>query len=98
MPSRHDAFGVAHLEAMAAGVPTIASLGTGAEDIARAGEGMVLVPPGRPEALAEAIDELLGDEARRSRLAAAAPKTVAESFSWERNGRETLAIYKGLVA
>jgi teichuronic acid biosynthesis glycosyltransferase TuaC len=98
MPSCHDAFGVAHLEAMAAGVPTIGSLGTGAEDIARAGEGIVLVPPGDVGALSRAMDELLGDDARRTRLAAAARRTVAESFSWERNGRETRAIYEALGA
>ena len=46
MPSLHDAFGVAHIEAMAAGLVAIAGAGTGAADIAEAGEGIVLVPSG----------------------------------------------------
>ena len=50
MPSVHDAFGVAHVEAMAAGLPAIGGAGTGAEDIAAAGEGMVLVPGRRRRA------------------------------------------------
>jgi glycosyltransferase involved in cell wall biosynthesis len=97
MPSLHDAFGVAHIEAMAAGVPSIGGTGTGAEDVARAGEGMLLVPPGDPAELVRAIDGLLSDERERARLGDAARKTVTERFSWERNGAETAALYRELI-
>jgi teichuronic acid biosynthesis glycosyltransferase TuaC len=97
MPSLHDAFGVAHIEAMAAGVPTIGGAGTGAEDIAAAGEGMTLVPPGDLNGLVRAIDALLSDEAERARLGEAARRTVAERFSWEKNGAETANLYRALV-
>jgi teichuronic acid biosynthesis glycosyltransferase TuaC len=98
MPSRRDAFGVAHLEAMAAGVPTIAGAGTGAEDIAQAGEGALLVRPGDLSALVRTIDRLLSDPRERRRLGEAGRRTVAEHFSWQRCGRETAAVYRELTS
>jgi teichuronic acid biosynthesis glycosyltransferase TuaC len=97
MPSIHDAFGVAHVEAMAAGLPAIGGEGTGAEDIAAAGEGMVLVPPGDLTALARAIERLIADEAERDRLSEAARHTAGAHFSWSRNADETLALYEEIV-
>jgi glycosyltransferase involved in cell wall biosynthesis len=97
MPSIHDAFGVAHVEAMAAGLPTVGGEGTGAEDIAAAGEGMVLVPPGDVTALARAIERLIGDDAERDRLGEAAWRTATEHFSWSRNADETLAVYEEVL-
>jgi glycosyltransferase involved in cell wall biosynthesis len=94
MPSVHDAFGVAHIEAMAAGLPAIGGAGTGAEDIAAAGEGMVLVPSGDDSALARAIDRIVSDPGERDRLGTAARRTVAEHFTWERNGEQTAALYR----
>jgi teichuronic acid biosynthesis glycosyltransferase TuaC len=97
MPSVHDAFGVAHVEAMAAGLPTIGGAGTGAEDIAAAGDGMVLVPAGDESMLARAIDRLVGDPRERDRLGAAARRTVAEHFTWDRNGERTAAVYRKIA-
>jgi teichuronic acid biosynthesis glycosyltransferase TuaC len=94
MASYDEPFGVAHIEAMGAGVPAIGGKGTGAEDIARAGDGIVLVEPGDSDALARVIDELLSDPERRRALGKAARKTVAEHFSWERNGELTAAVYR----
>jgi teichuronic acid biosynthesis glycosyltransferase TuaC len=94
MPSVHDAFGVAHIEAMAAGLPAIGGTGTGAEDVAAAGEGMVLVPAGDESALSRAIDRLVSDPRERDRLGTVARRTVAENFSWERNGALTAAVYR----
>ncbi len=97
MPSVHDAFGVAHVEAMAAGVPTIGGAGTGAEDIAAAGDGMILVPSGDEGTLARAIDRLVSDPRERDRLGAAARRTVAEHFTWDRNGERTAAVYRQIA-
>jgi glycosyltransferase involved in cell wall biosynthesis len=93
MPSIHDAFGVAHVEAMAAGLPAIGGEGTGAEDIAAAGEGITLVPPGDVTALARAIERLVADEAERHRLGEGGRRTAAEHFSWSHNAEATLALY-----
>ena len=96
MPSSHEPFGVAHIEAMAAGLVAIGGAGTGAQDIADAGEGIVLVPPGDDTALAREIDRLLSDPGECERLSAAARATVAACFTWERNGARTAALYGDL--
>jgi glycosyltransferase involved in cell wall biosynthesis len=94
MPSVDEAFGVAYVEAMAAGVPAIGCRGeAGPEEIAAAGDGIHLVPPGDVEELAAEIDALLSDRDYRRELGAKARATVAEHFTWERCGRETLAAY-----
>ncbi len=97
MPSVHDGFGAAHIEAMSAGVPTIAGAGTGSEDIARAGEGALLVRAGDVPRLTEVLDRLLSDPAERERLGEAARRTVAEHFTWERCGERTLAVYESVT-
>jgi glycosyltransferase involved in cell wall biosynthesis len=97
MPSRIDGFGVAHVEAMAAGLPTIGGAGTGAEDIAGMGEAAFLVRPGDSSALVRTLDELLRDDARRKQLGEKARKTVAERFSWERGGKLTVDIYRSVM-
>jgi glycosyltransferase involved in cell wall biosynthesis len=94
MPSTEEAFGVAYVEAMAAGVPAIGCRGEpGPEEIAKAGDGMVLVPPGDIERLTQRIDELLGDPHRLREAGQRARATVAANFTWERCGSETLAAY-----
>ncbi|MBV9804894.1 MAG: glycosyltransferase [Solirubrobacterales bacterium] len=95
MPSVAEAFGVAYVEAMAAGVPAIGCRGEdGPEEIAAAGGGMQLVRPGGRAELAEAIDVLLSDEGRLAQRRAAARQTVATSFTWQRCGQETVRAYE----
>jgi teichuronic acid biosynthesis glycosyltransferase TuaC len=94
MPSTDEAFGVAYIEAMAAGVPAIGCRGEpGPEEIAAAGEGLVLVPPGDIERLTQRIDELLSDPHRLRETGKRARATVAAGFTWERCGEQTLAAY-----
>ena len=95
MPSEDEAFGVAYAEALACGVPAIGCAGEGGpEELAALGEGMILVPPREPEALAGAIRDLLADESDRRRLGDAARRTAAENLSWEACGRDTVAAYE----
>jgi glycosyltransferase involved in cell wall biosynthesis len=80
---------------MAAGVPAIGCQGeAGPEEIAAAGGGIVLVPPGDVEALAGRIDTLLSDAAYRRELAREARATVQRAFTWERCGAATVAAYE----
>ncbi len=95
MPSTEEAFGVAYVEAMAAGVPAIGCRGEpGPEEIAAAGDGFLLVPPGDIERLTQRIDELLSDPQRLREAGQRARGTVAAHFTWERCGEQTLAAYK----
>jgi teichuronic acid biosynthesis glycosyltransferase TuaC len=98
MPSTEEAFGVAYVEAMAAGVPAIGCRGEpGPEEIAAAGDGFLLVPPGDIERLTQRIDELLSDPHRLREAGLRARASVAANFTWERCGEQTLAAYQYLL-
>jgi glycosyltransferase involved in cell wall biosynthesis len=95
MPSTEEAFGVAYIEAMAGGLPAIGCRGEpGPEEIAAAGDGFLLVPPGDIERLTQRIDELLSDPHRLREASRRARATVAEHFTWERCGTQTVAAYE----
>ena len=95
LPSVDEAFGVAYVEAMAAGVPAIGSLGEpGPEEIAAAGGGIRLVAPGDPEALAAELRGLLDEPRWRRELGREARATVETSFTWPRCGEATVAAYE----
>jgi teichuronic acid biosynthesis glycosyltransferase TuaC len=95
LPSVDEAFGVAYVEAMAGAVPAIGCRGEpGPEEIAAAGGGLRLVPPGDPEALAAELRPLLDDPNWRRELGEAARATVEAGFTWERCGRATVAAYE----
>jgi glycosyltransferase involved in cell wall biosynthesis len=98
MPSTEEAFGVAYIEAMAAGLPAIGCRGEpGPEEIAKAGDGFVLVPPGDIERLSQRIDELLSDADRLREAGRRARATVAAHFTWERCGEQTRAAYEAAL-
>jgi glycosyltransferase involved in cell wall biosynthesis len=98
MPGVEEPFGVAFVEAMAAGLPAIGSRGEGGpEDIAAAGSGMVLVEPDDPGALAGVLDRLTADRSELARLGATARETVAANFTWERCGVDTVAAYRAAL-
>jgi teichuronic acid biosynthesis glycosyltransferase TuaC len=98
MPSTEEAFGVAYVEAMAGGVPAIGCRGEpGPEEIAAAGEGLVLVPPGDIERLTQRIDELLSDPQRLREAGQRARATVAAHFTWEHCGTQTFAAYEAAL-
>jgi len=95
MPSTEEAFGVVYIEAMAGGLPAIGCRGEpGPEEIAAAGDGFVLVPPGDIERLTQRIDELLSDPHRLREAGQRARATVAANFTWEQCGEQTLAAYR----
>ena len=98
LPSVDEAFGVAYVEALACGVPAIGCVGEGGpEEIAAAGDGMLLVPPGDVEELAAAIAGALEPQ-RLLELRAAARATARDSFSWQGCGRATVAAYEEALA
>ncbi len=99
MPGVEEPFGVAFVEAMAAGVAAIGGRGEGGpEDIAAAGEGMVLVAPGDVDELASELERLCADRVELRRLGAAARATAAANFTWELCGERTVAAYRDALA
>jgi glycosyltransferase involved in cell wall biosynthesis len=99
LPSVDEAFGVAYVEALACGVPSIGCRGEGGpEEIAAAGDGILLVPEGDVDALATTITDLLSDAARLDKLSAAARQTAAEHFGWDACGQATVAAYREVLA
>jgi colanic acid/amylovoran biosynthesis glycosyltransferase len=80
LPSFAEGIPVVLLEAMAAGVPVVASRISGIPELIEDGSSGVLVPPGRADRLADALRELLADPGRRAALAAAGRSRVCADF------------------
>ena len=80
--NRAEAFGIVLIEAMACGLPLISTeLGTGTSFVNQHEQTGLVVPPGDPDALAAAINRLLGDDELRKRMGAAALARVHAEFS-----------------
>lgn len=95
---RCETFGIAQLEAMSCGKPVVASdLPTGVRTVNKGGVTGALVPPGNADALAEALNRLLGDAALRARLGAAARDRVEQEFSSDLMVSRTLDVYRDVV-
>ena len=83
--------------ALAFGTPVLGSDVGGFREVAAAGAARV-VPPGDPELLAAAIEELLGDDAQRARLSAGALALARGECSWERVAERTRALYAAIAS
>jgi glycogen synthase len=97
MPSRFEGFGLVAAEAMAAGVPLVASAAGSLPEVVDAPAGGVLVPPDDAGALAAAAAMLLGDDARRAELSRTARRS-AERFRWHTVAEDHLAFLRRIAA
>lgn len=97
LPSRIEGLSQALLEAMALGLPVVASNAGGNPDLVRDGETGRLVPPLDPLAWAKALDALLTDPAKMARMGAAARDLVAREYTIERTAERTEAAYRAAL-
>lgn len=93
LPSHHEGMPLVLLEAMAHGLPVVASTVGSVPDVVTCGREGLLVPPRHPERLAEAMSQITQDEARRLRMGHAGRRLVERRFSMARFERDLLRIY-----
>jgi D-inositol-3-phosphate glycosyltransferase len=93
----YEPFGIVPLEAMACGVPVVASAVGGQIDSVVDGVTGVHVPPRDPAALAMALGTLLDHPERRARLGAAGARRARERFAHEQVAAATREIYGEVV-
>jgi glycosyltransferase involved in cell wall biosynthesis len=97
LPSRWEGLPLVGLEALAAGVPLVATAARGTRELLHDGEDALLVPVGSVVELRAAIGRLLDDEGLRDRLRAAGPKLAAR-YSEAAMVDGFLALYRELTA
>jgi phosphatidylinositol alpha-mannosyltransferase len=88
-----ESFGMVLTRAFACGTPVVASDIAGYRDVMREDTGL-LVPPGEPGALADALVALFSDEPRRQELGAAARRLVQERYAWPDVARRLVEVYE----
>lgn len=93
LSSRHEGLSIALVEALAAGVPCVATEVGGTPEVVGHDDVGWLVPPGDPPALAEAVGQLLADPDRRAAMSRRAVQR-AQRFSIEPACRELEALYE----
>lgn len=89
LPTLQEGFGIVFLEAMAAGLPIVASSAGAVPEVVPDGRAGFLVDPRNPRALAEALLRLIGDDRLRARMGAAGRRR-ARRFAWPRVARSFL--------
>ena len=97
LPSLHEGFPMAIVEAMAAGRPIIATAVAGVPDLVVDGETGRLVPPGDAVALAAALEKLLDDPVCARRFGAAARRRYEERFEMRQVACRIEALYEQLL-
>ena len=97
-PARWEGFGLTPLEAMACGVPVIASRAGAYETLIRDGETGTLVPRDDAHALEAALDRWLSDDAGRARAGEAARRHVVHNHAIETEARAIVDVYLRLLS
>ena len=94
LPSLFEPFGMTAQEAMACGVPVVASKLGGIRDVITTGENGLLVDPSDAAEFAAGITRLLRDDRLRAAISTAGQRSVAESYSWEAIAGRFVALYE----
>jgi glycosyltransferase involved in cell wall biosynthesis len=94
-PSHSESFGIATLEAMAAGIAVVATRTDGSKELL--GDNKLLVPFGDPKALADRIVELIKDENLRHSIAGKLQKRAAENYSLAEMVERIESLYSEII-
>jgi len=94
LPSIYEGFGLPALEALACGVPVLASTGGSLPEVV--GDAGILLDPHDIEGWSEALERILLDDEEATRLREAGPRQ-ARNFSWERAAAQTWDLYRRVV-
>ena len=97
IPSLYEPLGIVNLEAMACATAVVGSRTGGIPEVVADGETGLLVPPGEPEPLAEALNALLRDPDRARAMGQAGRKRAVAEFGWPSIAAQTAALYAKLV-
>jgi starch synthase len=97
IPSIYEPLGIVNLEAMACGTAVVGSRTGGIPEVVADGETGLLVPPGEPEPLAEALNALISDPDRTAAMGQAGRKRAVAEFGWAAIAAQTAALYAELV-
>ena len=98
LPSQYEGFGIALIEAMAAGLPVIGTDVGGVPEIITHQQTGLLVPPGDAQALATAIERFLLDGALAQAMAKAGQRDVCSRFSLDRAVSQHETLYRACVS
>jgi len=96
-PSLLEGMPLTVLEAMACGLPVVATPISGTAELVRHGENGLLVPPADPASLARAILRLMADEPLREVQGREGRRLVERGYSWDAVAAKTLAVYRELL-
>ncbi|OGQ84188.1 MAG: glycosyl transferase family 1 [Deltaproteobacteria bacterium RIFOXYA12_FULL_58_15] len=96
-PSVYEPFGIINLEAMACETPIVASRIGGILETVVDGETGILVEPGSPVAIADAVNQLLKNPERAAQFGKNGRKRVEDHFSWPHIADQTVGMYERVV-
>lgn len=98
VPSLYEGFSIPAVEAMACATPLIATTGGALPEVAGTdGKTAVLVAPGDPAALADALSELFDDDERRHAIGAAGRRRIETSYTWRAVAESMVEVYRDAI-